>query len=506
MNELSDTDQLIDWLASVAHDPYRFALEGFPWGEAGSVLEHRTLEAWQVRLLCRIRDGLISPGAAIREARVSGNGVGKSAIVSILILFLHCTFEDTKGVVTANTETQLKTKTWAELGKWFNMFLAKELFRMTATGLFSRDPDRDRTWRTDMVPWSEHNVVAFQGLHNEGKRLFIIFDEASGIMDGIWEAADGCMTDANTERIFAVFGNPNAPKGRFRDCFEGGKFASLWNSEGVDSRSVSFTDKAEIALWVKAHGEDSDFVRVRVRGIFPRIEATAFISYEVCREAITREIPEWNSNVRILGVDVARFGDDASVIVCRSGFDARSVEPEIYYSLDTMSLASKVATAFQRLHATAVMVDGGGVGGGVIDRLRQLRIPVYEVDFASNPDGTNISDPNTRYYNKRAEIWGAMKEWLEEGCINEQVGSGYEHTTLDELCAPSYTLSNREEIQLESKKDMKRRGVPSPNWADALACTFAFPIYAPPLAIGLNKPKPAVADDYNPFELDRMNS
>src|SRR5688572_10198449 len=117
----TDLDQVLEWLASVSSDPYAFALGAFPWGEPGTILEHRTLEDWQVELLCSVRDGLLTPAQAIRQATVSGNGVGKSALVSILILWGVSTFEDTKGIVTANTETQLKTKTWAELGKWFHL-------------------------------------------------------------------------------------------------------------------------------------------------------------------------------------------------------------------------------------------------------------------------------------------------------------------------------------------------------------------------------------------------
>lgn len=512
MTEEEFLDQLITQLAEVSGDPVAFVYWAFPWGQEGTVLAHRKgPESWQLELLGSIRDGITSVDAAIRQATVSGNGVGKSALVSWLILYLHCTFEDTKGVVTANTETQLKTKTWAELGKWFNLFIAKDLFRLTATALFSRDPDRDRTWRTDMVPWSEHNIVAFQGLHNEGRRLFIIMDEASGVPDGIWEASDGCMTDANTQRIFAVFGNPNAPKGRFRDCFEGGKFASMWKSRCVDSRTVSFTDKEEINQWVKAHGEDSDFVRVRVKGIFPRLAAGSFISYETCHEAVTREIPDWNkNNARVLGVDPARFGDDASVIVCRQGCDARSIPPETYYGLDTMQLATKVANAFTRHHAQIVLVDAGGVGGGVVDRLRQLRIPVYEVDFSSKPDYSIMEDTGVKYFNKRAEIWGGMKAWLETGCIAENVAPGYGSangsliTTIDELTAPTYTLSSGEQIQLEGKKEMRKRGVPSPNWADALACTFALPIAPADPYREIRNEAPNVAEDYNPYSRERM--
>ncbi len=465
------SDALIEDLAQYSNDPLGFAIWAFPWGESGSPLEHRSLEQWQIDLLRQLGGGLITPAEAIRIARVSGNGVGKSAIVSIIILWAHSTFEDTKGVVTANTETQLKTKTWAELGKWFHMFIARELFRLTATALFSRDPDRERTWRIDMVPWSEHNIVAFQGLHNEGKRLLIVFDEAAVIPDGIHEAADGCMTDANTQRIWLMFGNPNAPTGRFREAFAGGRFANRWQTDAIDSRSVSFTDKRESQNWIDDYGEDSDFVRIRVRGVFPRSGTIQFIGSDLVRAAAQRDVSVYVFDSLCIGVDVARFGDDESVIYFRKGRDGRSIPPVRLRGVDTMTLASRVAESYLHHRADAVFVDGGGVGGGVVDRLRQLRVPVIEVQFGAKSDNNFGSvESGIQYANKRAEIWGSTKEWLTVGAIPDlpDLVAG--------LTAPEYGFKPTGEILLESKDAMRKRGVSSPDLADALALTFAYPV------------------------------
>src|SRR5262249_22038446 len=155
----------------------------FPWGEVDGPLEHdKGPEPWQAEILNLVRDGL-PLGRAVQLATASGHGVGKSALVSWLILWAISTFPDTRGVVTANTETQLKTKTWAELGKWFHMFIGKEYFDLTATAIFCKDPAHERTWRIDMVPWSERNTEAFAGLHNKGRRIVVVFDEASAIPD-----------------------------------------------------------------------------------------------------------------------------------------------------------------------------------------------------------------------------------------------------------------------------------------------------------------------------------
>src|SRR5690606_35205611 len=224
-------------------------------------------------------------------------------------------------------------------------------------------------------------------------------------------------------------------------------------SSSIDSFYLSLHDALPIC-------EDSDFVRIRVKGEFPRVDAESFISYEDAMAALEREIEPQVGPI-VLGVDVARFGNDASVIYPRCGRDA-SVHPvEIYYGIDTMTFAGKIAATFLRLGASVVMVDEGGVGGGVVDRLRQLRIPVMGVDFGAGPDGVNPDD-GTKYANKRAEIWGALRAWLKGGRI-PNLSTGENIDLVDELTGPQYGLNAREEIQLESKKDMRKRGVPMPN-------------------------------------------
>lgn len=491
---------LIEELAGFSSDPLGFVYFAFPWGEPGELSAATGPEPWQEELLIDLGRGIIDLSTAVRLATTSGHGIGKSALVSWLILWAMSTFEDTIGVVTANTETQLKTKTWAQLAKWYRLFIGKELFDMTATKLCSVDPEHENTWRIDMVPWSERNTEAFAGLHNKGKRILILFDEASAIPDLIWEVTEGALTDEDTEIIWAVFGNPTKNKGRFRDCFPGGKFAHRWKSRAVDSREVSLTDKRQIEEWIKDYGEDSDFVRVRVRGIFPRIDASSFISFELATEATTRTAYP-SADPIVIGVDVGRFGDDPTVIYPRKGRDGVTHAPEVLFKNDTMEVAAKVAATFLRLHATAVMVDSGGVGGGVVDRLRQLRIPVFEVDFGSSADG---GDPNdgTKYANKRAEIWGKMRAWLSTGCIPSRI-HGLEITLVDELTGPAYGLNGKEAIQLESKKEMRKRGVASPNVADALACTFAFDVYAPTSFEQEHLPVHHT-EDYNPYAQEMM--
>lgn len=496
---------LIEELATFSSDPLGFVLFAFPWGEPdGELANALGPEPWQIDLLCQLGDGVISVSQAIQAARTSGHGIGKSACVSWIILWAISTFEDTKGVVTANTENQLKTKTWAELAKWYRLFIARDYFKMTATALFSADPEHERTWRIDMVPWSERNTEAFAGLHNQGKRILIIFDEASAIPDIIWETTEGALTDKNTQIIWCVFGNPTRNKGRFRECFSGGKFQHRWISKAVDSRDVSITDKDQIARWVSDYGEDSDFVRVRVRGVFPRVDAESFISYELAKEAVQRPL-EVKGGVVVLGCDVGRFGDDPSVIYPRCGRDAVSRPIEIFHGMDTMTFAGRIAASMLRHGAVVAMVDEGGVGGGVVDRLRQLRINVIGVDFGSKPDGFDMKLQGEKFANKRAEIWASLRAWLPQGSIHDITDGDV--SLVDELTAPTYSLNKKDEIQLESKQDMRRRSVASPNIADALACTFAFPHYEVQNGpVPDEMEKPVVADDYDPYAEFRKES
>ena len=497
--------ELLEELATFSKDPYGFVLWAFPWGEEGSELEHdKGPEPWQKDVLDEVARGLVTVTEAIRIARCSGHGIGKSALVSWLILWAFSTFEDTKGVVTANTETQLKTKTWSELARWFNRFIAKELFDFTATRLTisTNDADAIARWKIDMVAWNEKNPEAFAGLHNKGKRILLIMDEASSIHDDIWGVAEGALTDSNTEIIWAVFGNPTRSTGRFRQCFPGGEFYHRWHGQAVDARTVSFTNKKQHKDWEEDYGEDSDFFRIKVRGVFPRIDATSFISYEAAREAAEREIT-YDSDTIILGVDVGRFGDDPSCIYPRKGRDARTHFPRFYFNIDTMALAQRVVQCYNELHASIVFVDEGGVGGGVVDRLRQLRIPVVGVDFSKKSDNYNPND-GSRYANKRAEIWGAMRHWLTTGAIVDKV-PGLPRGIVEELAAPMYSLDNKEAILLESKKDMKKlRNITSTNGGDALALTFAYDVT--PRNRSDETEQPTITPDYNPYSPERLQA
>lgn len=488
--------KLIEWLASVSNDPLAYVMGAFPWGEPGSRLaESVGPEQWQRDLLERIRLGLLTIEQAIQEAIASGHGVGKSALVCWIIKWGMDTKPDTRGVVTANTETQLKSKTWSELGKWHNMSMTRDLFKLTATAYFHSD--YERTWRLDMVPWSERNTEAFAGLHNQGRRILLIFDEASAIPDMIWETAEGALTDKDTQIIWLVCGNPTRNSGRFKECFAGGAFSSFWHSHQVDSRSVSFTNKQQIAKWITAYGDDSDFVRIRVYGMFPRVGEMEFFNAEDVAAAANRETVSGISDPLALGVDVARYGKNSSVIYPRKGRDARTYERQRFQGLSTVQLSDKVFEVNFTLHADGIMIDGGGVGGGVVDQIRAKALHCFEVQFGAKDDTPHMTwgSQGERYANKRSGMYGACRAWLKTGCIPN------DPALLKQFSAIKYTLNRQDAIQLISKEDMLKL---DPDLElddiDALVLTFAHALAASEWAGGEHVRKPLVESDYDPIQ------
>jgi len=496
---------LIQDIASFSNDPYGFVMYAFPWG-SGELAKHQGPDDWQVELLkaisSKLKSGVINVTEAIQIAVASGHGIGKSALVAWIIEWSISTFEDTRGVVTANTEGQLKTKTWAELAKWHRLCICSHWFELTATALYSRQPKHEKTWRIDMVPWSERNTEAFAGLHNQGKRVVLIFDEAAAIPPIIWETAEGALTDSDTQIIWCVFGNPTRNSGRFRECF--GKFKHRWLGRQIDSRTAKMTNKTQIDQWIIDYGEDSDFVRVRVRGVFPRAGSTQFIGSDLVEAQRSIEAHAGIYDALVIGVDPARFGDDESVIYIRKGRDGRTHPPLKFRGLDTMQLAARVAEQFEFYRADGIFVDEGGLGAGVVDRLRQLRVPVIGINFGATPDRSNPGQDAVKYFNKCAEMWGVMREWLKTGgCIPADVDLESQLTDREY----GYAMRNGvDAIQLESKKDMKKRGLSSPDIADALALTFAYPVQPNRNAghAAANRDQ-LIQHDYDPFASTHSN-
>lgn len=461
------------WLISFQRRPWDWVLACYPWGAANSPLERRYPELWQRQWLKRLQAELqrtdLAPeevmNRVIRIATAAGHGVGKTALVAWLIHWFVSVFPGGRAVITASTEPQLDTKTWRTLAEW--QHLAINGWQIQWTARRYKHKDAPETWYASAIPWSESNPQAFAGEH--GKYVLVIFDEASAISANIWEVIKGAFTTGLI--FFFAFGNPTEGEGGFYDAFHRPGEAQLWITFRVDAREVTFANKKEIAAWIETYGADSDFCRTRIYGQFPKQAAATFINPEVVQEARIRII-EWKHIPRIvprlMGVDLARQGADLNAIVRRQG---RKVHPKIdtWSERDTMISADWIARAIAEWQPDFVFMDGTGLGGPIVDYLRRRGFGrvLIECQYGARPTSP---DDAKRYTNMRTCAWARMREWLPYADIPER-----DNELAEELCAPKFRFQlKNDQLLLEPKEEMAKRGIKSPNKADALAQTFWF--------------------------------
>jgi hypothetical protein len=456
-------EELISDIGQFCADPARFVRYAYPWGESGALAESFGAHEWQTAILGDICNHLNSNKRfdPLLLAVASGHGIGKSALVGWIIHWAMSTCDDCRCVVTANTGDQLMTKTVPEVSKWFSVGINAHWWKVGSESIKVIDPAHEKTWRTDFLTWSLERTEAFAGLHNRRKRIVLIFDEASAIPDKIWEVAEGALTDEDTEIIWVAFGNPTLNTGRFRECF--GRRKGRWITRQIDSRSVPGTNKAQIEKWIEDYGLDSDFCRVRVRGEFPRAGSAQFISSELVALARRRTVTNYSHFPKILAIDVARFGDDQTVLGIRQGPKLRVLEK--LRGLDVIQVAMRAKQHIEAEKPRVTVVDGDGIGAGVVDWLRtylKWQHPQKLIEF----HGGATPGDGDMYFNQRAESWGMARAWLLDADIPD------DPELEADLTGPEYFFSAKNQIQLERKDDMKKRGLASPDIGDMLAMTF----------------------------------
>ena len=463
------------WSPQIVNDPEKFVLFAFPWGEQGTPLErYKGPRTWQRQVLRDIKNHIADNGdvdmyKVLRMATASGRGIGKSALVSWLVLWMLTTRIGASVIVSANSEAQLRSITWAEITKWLAMLMNSHWWEISATRItpakwLAEIVERDlrkgtRYWGAEGRLWSEENPDAYAGLHNSDG-VMLIFDEASGIPDKIWDVAQGFFTENTPHRFWCAFSNPRRNQGYFYECFNAKR--AFWNIRQIDARTVEDTDKAVYQQIIDEYGEDSPQARIEVYGEFPSTGDEQFIAPRIVDEAFKRPKYKDPQAPIVIGVDPARSGSDSTVIVARQGRDL--LEIRRYKGDDTMTVVGHVIEAIEDFKPALVVLDEGGLGYGILDRLTEQRYKVRGVNF-----GWKAKNP-IMWGNKRAEIWGAMREWLKTAAVQE------DRQLKNDLTGPKTKPDSTGTIYLESKKDMKSRGLASPDAADALAVTFAFPV------------------------------
>jgi hypothetical protein len=468
-------------LAEFRWNPLGAVRYGFPWGE-GELARYKGPRKWQCEELELLGAHLQNPETrykVYRRAISSGHGPGKTTLIAFLAWWAQSTFLDSMMRVTANTDRQLTTTTQPEFARWFRIAINAHWFDINVSSIRAADQRHESTWRIDLMPWSMENPQAFAGKHNAGRRMFFAFEEASGIAREIFRVTNGALTDADTEKIFFVIGNCHLNTGAFYDAVFGAD-RDRWNPRVIDSRDVEGCDMEEINSWLaECNGDvDADYFRVRARGLFPKGAAGQFIDLETIRKAQERPALWIPTDPLVAGCDFAWGGADDNVVRFRRGRDARSIPPvkvKGEFTRDPAVMTGKLADILSKTYhgqkVSMMFVDSAGIAGPVVARLRELgHTNVREVNF-----GQDSTDPHYAY--RRDEMWGKMKQALIEGlAIDKDPGLAAD------LAKPMLVSDLKQRVKLESKEVMMRRlqkiGAEhsSPDDADALALTYAFPV------------------------------
>ena len=422
-------------------------------------------------------EALIALPKTKRMSIRSGHGVGKDALASWIILWFMSTRSYPKVASTAPTARQLSDILWSELSKWLRQSKVADEFIIQKDKLFHKSAPKEwwcRAISPSVKASKEDQAETLAGLH--GEHLLIIVDEASGVPDPVYVPLEGAMTQA--DNMVILIGNPTKNHGYFHDTQFHPIISKNWTKFHWDSRKSTNVSDEMVQYFRDKYGEDSNVFRIRVAGEPPIDDESTFIQLSWAQQCIGNEIEVDDEWPLYLGVDVARYGDDSSIILPRRGNKLYSWET--FRGVNTISLAQHIVQTYTDMDASGAGVDEIGVGGGVVDWLtddpRGLGPQVtYGINVA------NQANDSKQYTRLRDELWGLVRdkcmrgkfsfpdEMLRVGGIDINIGE----ELANELSSPQYEIRNGA-IKVESKKDMKKRGVMSPNIADALCITEYF--------------------------------
>ncbi len=401
----------------------------------------------------------------------SGHGIGKSALQSWLIIWFMCTRPFPKIPCTAPTKHQLHDILWAEVSKWLNPILKSEI-EWTQEKLYMKS--NPENWFA--VPRTATQPDALQGFHAE--HLLYIIDEASGVKDVVFEPVLGSLSTQDAKLIMC--GNPTQLSGFFFDSHN--KNRSIYHTFKVSGENSKRVSKDYIQMIIDMYGLDSDVYRVRVAGEFPKAMPDSFIQLDWV-ENCSKKVVSSNVTVRIdIGVDVARYGDDETVINIL--FDKKYQQPlKILHHNDTMQVTGTIVQIVENLRnkyigiPIHIKIDCDGLGVGVYDRLKEIKsqkgwptVKLYECHFGG-AGGKNKDDEPIEFSNSTGKMWGLLREKLR----NTQIELYYNDKQITQIANRKYRINSDGKIELERKEEMKKRGLTSPDMADALALSLYEP-------------------------------
>lgn len=395
----------------------------------------------------------------------SGHGVGKSTFMAWCILWFCVCYFPCKVPATAPTGHQLDDVLWAELAKWHRILTERlpalgNEFDWSA-GSFKLKSNPSESFAVARTSRPE-KPEALQGFHSEN--ILFLIDEASGVADNVFEVAEGALSTDGAYVVMAA--NPTRQSGYFFDSHH--KMRGDWATMHVNGETCKRVSRTYVESMAKKYGTQSSIYKVRVKGDFAAA-ADGVIPLELCESAKIREVALKDKAPIIWGVDVARFGDDSTAIAKRQG-NHQLEKCREWYGKDTMQTAGIVkaewdVTPFDK-RPSSINIDVIGIGAGVVDRLLEQGLPVYGVNVAESA-ASNMGE--TQYSRLRDELWFKGRDWL--AALDCKLLD--DDDLIGELTVPKYSILSNGDIKVESKQELKARGVKSPNLADAWLLTFA---------------------------------
>lgn len=406
----------------------------------------------------------------------SGHGTGKDASASWLILWFLCTRPYAKVVCTAPTARQLGDILWSELSKWIRKSILGDEFVVQKDKIFHKESPKEwwcRAVSPSVKASKEEQAETLAGFH--GDHLLIVVDEASGVPDPVYVPLEGALTQEDNRVL--LIGNMTRNQGYFYDTHFHPQISKQWTRLHWDSRKSSNVSPAMIQYFIDKYGIDSNIFRIRVAGEPPLESERTLIPLAWAIQCIGNEIEVAEDEPLYLGVDVARYGEDKSIILPRKGLQI--FEWEEFRSMNTISLGGFINQTYQELDASGISIDEIGVGAGVTDWLQKHGhgLRCFGVNVATQ------SSDRTKYNRLRDELWCNVRDKCMSGLYSfpdktvhgpDGIDINLGHELADELACVTYDFNNEGGYVVESKKALKLRGIPSPNIADALCLTEYF--------------------------------
>jgi len=402
----------------------------------------------------------------------SGHGIGKDACASWLALWFLVTRPYAEVVVTAPTNRQLRDIFLAELSMWLRQSLVADEFKVMRDSVVHKEAPKE--WWLKLISPSvratkEEQAETLAGLHD--KHLFIIIDEASGVPDPTYIPLEGALTQEDNKVL--LIGNMTKNTGYFYDTHFHSEIKKLWKKLHFDSRESSNVDPSMPEYFATKYGVDSNVYRIRVEGNPPLQDEDTLIPLWSAQQCIGQEFEVAEDEPLYLGVDVARYGDDCSIILPRRGL--KILPWETFRKLNTIDLGGFINQTYQEMDASGIGIDSIGVGAGVTDWLEKRKLDnLYPVNV------TLASSDATKFHRLRDELWCRVRDncllgkysFPDVKVAGETESLGQQLAS--ELSTVRYKFNAHGGYVIESKKDLKSRGIMSPNIADALCITEYF--------------------------------